>query len=54
MAMPHCGAVSCKSPESGQIIAAQSVTIEQQDATVRNLRTRLDREADEHRHLIAC
>ena len=43
-----------QSPESGQIIAAQSVTIERQDATVRNLRTRLDREADEHRHLIAC
>jgi hypothetical protein len=33
-------------PESGQIIAAQRVTIEQQDATIRDLRTRLDREAE--------
>jgi hypothetical protein len=38
-----------ESPESDQIIAVQRVTIEQQDATFRNLRTRLDREADEHR-----
>jgi hypothetical protein len=42
-----------QSPESDQIIAAQRVTIEQQDATIRDLRTGLDREADERRHLIA-
>jgi hypothetical protein len=42
-----------ESPESDQIIAAQRVTIEQQDATIRDLRTRLHREADERRHLIA-
>jgi hypothetical protein len=42
-----------ESPESDQIIAVQRVTIEQQDATFRNLRTRFDREADEHRHMIA-
>jgi hypothetical protein len=42
-----------QSPESDQIIAAQRVTIEQQDATIRDLRIRLDRKADERRHLIA-
>jgi hypothetical protein len=40
-------------PESDQIIAAQRVTIEQEDATIRDLRTRLYPEADERRHLIA-
>jgi hypothetical protein len=40
-------------PESERIIAAQRETIAQQDATIRDLRTRLDAEAEERRKLIA-
>ena len=40
-------------PESERIIAAQRETIAQQDATIRDLRARLDREAEERRALIA-
>ena len=36
-----------------RIIMAQGATIERQDATIRDLRSRLDREAEERRQLIA-
>ena len=39
--------------QAERVIAAQRLTIEQQDATIRDLRTRLDREVDERRALIA-
>jgi hypothetical protein len=39
--------------ESERVIAAQRGTIEQMDATIRDLRARLDREAEERRSLIA-
>jgi hypothetical protein len=38
-------------PEADRIIAAQAETIAQQDATIRDLRARLDREAEERRAL---
>jgi hypothetical protein len=40
-------------PESERVIAAQRETIEQMDATIRDLRARLDRETEERRQLIA-
>jgi hypothetical protein len=40
-------------PESERIIAAQRETIEEQGATIRDLRARLDAEAEERRRLIA-
>jgi hypothetical protein len=40
-------------PESERVIAAQQATIAQQDATIRDLRARLNAEADERRRLIA-
>jgi hypothetical protein len=40
-------------PESERVIAAQRETIAQQDATIRDLRARLDAEAEERRKLIA-
>ena len=39
--------------ESERVIAAQRETIERQDATIRDLRARLDRETEERRRLIA-
>jgi hypothetical protein len=39
--------------ESELVIAAQRETIAQQDATIRDLRARLDAESDERRRLIA-
>jgi hypothetical protein len=40
-------------PESERVIAAQRETIAQQDATIRDLRSRLDSEVAERRQLIA-
>ena len=40
-------------PESERVIAAQQVTIDQLDATIRDLRARLDAETEERRKLIA-
>jgi len=40
-------------PESERVIAAQRETIAQQDATIRDLRARLNAEAEERRKLIA-
>jgi hypothetical protein len=39
-------------PESERVIAAQRETIAQQDATIRDLRSRLDAEGEERRKLI--
>jgi hypothetical protein len=40
-------------PESERVIAAQREAMERMDATIRDLRARLDREAEERRSLIA-
>lgn len=44
---------SAHGPESERVIAAQRETIAHQEATIRDLRSRLDAEAEERRRLIA-